>query len=374
MFQKQNPPQVKDDLSLLELMLEDSKSASSLFQPRHYWIDSAKSLSSELHSKGLHDFRRRKNSVLTAFGATDDSRKSVFVKSLYNNVGVPLKIRILHFFLRNVFKNSALTALIFYISNGYSGITEDDLKLFCYEFAKSYGKEHDAKPISEFEGSLVGNPESVIKIGKKIYTIPLLNFYIRYAYCCSHIDFNSINSMAEIGVGSGKQIEVIKKLHPHINFYCFDIPPPLYVAEQYLSALFPDSVVSYRETRKLKRIPENEKGKIYIFEPQQLSQIENMNYDFFFNAQSFHEIDPETVLNYLKYINKQTNKSIFIGASITGKDIGSKSDKHGILENTTLNHYKSGLKDFELIDSTERLRLPRLTNIKNNRFMFWCRK
>jgi len=99
-----------------------------------------------------------------------------------------------------------------------------------------------------------------------------------------------------------------------------------------------------------------------------------MSYDLFFNHRSFHEIDPESVLNYLKYINNQTKKAVFISAKITGKDITSKSSEHGVLKKTTLSHYKSGLKDFKLTDITEEVRLPRLTNFRDGRFIFWSRK
>ena len=202
MSKKEKPLQVKDDINLLELMLDDNKSASPLFQPRHYWIKSAKLLSSELRAIGLHNFRRRKNSILNTFGATDNTRASVFVKSLHTESGVSFKGRILHYFLRNALKNNTLASIISYISNGFAGLSQDDLDLLCYEFAKSYGSEHGEKQINKFEGSLVGNPESVIHIGEKIYTISLLNYYIRYAYCSKRVDFNSITSMAEIGGGS----------------------------------------------------------------------------------------------------------------------------------------------------------------------------
>ena len=75
-----------------------------------------------------------------------------------------------------------------------------------------------------------------------------------YAFASKLIDFDSIHSILELGTGIGGQLEVIKKLHPDVNYYVFDITPMLYVCEQYLKSIFPSSVVSYRETRKMMKI------------------------------------------------------------------------------------------------------------------------
>ena len=373
MSEKEKPTQVKDDPELLELMLEDNRAAPPLFQAANLWKRYEKLFLPELRTLGLHDYRRRKNSLISSCGATDQNRASMYIKLLYKGRG-SAKRRILHFFLRNMLKNKKFDSLISYISKGYSGLSQDDLNLLSFEYAKSYGVEHGSKPISEFEGSLIGNPENVFYVDDKIYTISLLNYFIKYAYCSKLLDFNSINSMGEIGSGGGKQTEVIKKLYPHINFYLFDIPPQIYVSEQYLSALFPDSVVSYRKTRNMKKIPENERGKIYFFEPQHLAQIENLSYDFFFNASSFQEMEPENVSNYLKYVNRQTKKYVFISAATRGKELAPKPGKHGVLKKTTLEHYKDGLKDFELTDITKRTKVPDPTKVSSGAFMFWVRK
>jgi len=366
--------QVKDDPELLELMINDSHSFSELYRPTNFWENYEKIFLPELKSLGLHDFRRRKNSVLSSFGGTDELQSSVFEKILNKRRG-SFKRRTLHFLLRNLLKNSKFKAMLSYVTKGYSGLNNDDLNLLCYEYAKSYGEHsQNAKPIKEFEASLIGNPENIFEIDKKKYTISLLNYYVVYCYCCRHMDFETINSMAEIGPGLGKQIEIIKKLHNNITFFLFDLPCQLYVAEQYLSAVFPDSIVSYRETRKMKEIPKNNEGKIFIFSPNKIQDISNLSYDMFFNHGSFQEMEPENVLNYLKYVNKQTNKYIFLGAAMGGREVASKKGQHGVLKKTTLEHYKKGWNDFHLQDLSTRIRIPKLSTIQSGRFSFWSKK
>ena len=190
-------------------------------------------------------------------------------------------------------------------------------------------------------------------------------------YCCQFIDFDKINSLAEIGSGSGKQIEVIKKLHPNIDFYLFDIPPQEYVCEQYLKAVFPTSVISYRIARNISKIENTQKGSIYIFPVWKLSTLENLNYDMFWNAASFQEMEPKIVLNYLTFVNQQTSKGIFLYETMTGKEIAANVGDHGVLNPTNISHYTQGLKDFVLCDQSNAVYLPNINHVSS--FTFWKR-
>lgn len=368
---KNSKNEVLDDPNLLELMIQDLRSSPKLFRPTNYWARYEKIFLPELRSKGLHDFRRRRNSVLRSFGATDSLPSSDFIKIMYKGRG-SISRRLTHFLLRNALKNKKIEKLISYISKGYIGLSPDDLNLLCYTYAKLYGIECNAKSLNEFEASSVGNPENSFYVNDKMYTIALLDYYVKYAYCCKFMNFEKIQSMTEIGSGGAKQIEVIKKLYPKLTFYVFDIPPQLYVAEQYLKALFPESVVSYRETREMESV-NYKSGKIFIFAPKKIAELKDFKYDFFFNAQSFQEMEPDVVLNYLKFVNKQTKKYVYLGESTKGKEVAKKTGEHGVLKKTTFDDYKTGLKDFQLIDISKRIRLPKLTTVTSGKFMFWER-
>jgi len=373
---------VKDDPELLELMMKDRNSVSDLYQPTNHWLHHEKIFLPELRTLGLHDFRRRENSILSSFGATDlfpySSLLRIFSRDRNSPLITTLKLKIMYFILRTSLKFKNTRSFVFYLVESLAGSDYTDLNLLCYEFAKSYGQNNRAEPIYKFEASTIGNPENAFHVNNKTYTVSLLNYYIQYAYCCKHVNFDSIEAIAESGSGMGKQVEVIKKLHPHITFYVFDIPPQLYVAEQYLSALFPNSVVSYRRTRKMKSIPENHKGKIFIFEPSKIATLTNLHYDLFWNSSSFQETEPPNVLNYLKYVNRQAEKYIFLanGIGIKMANLAPKKGRPGNLESTTLEHYKKGLKDFHLEDLSDKISVPRLAMAAKtlDKFMFWKRK
>src|SRR3989344_6574400 len=63
--------QVKDHISLLELMMKDNRAGSALYQATPFWQPYEKVFLPELYRQGLHNFRSRKNSILASFGATD---------------------------------------------------------------------------------------------------------------------------------------------------------------------------------------------------------------------------------------------------------------------------------------------------------------
>lgn len=359
--------QVRDDVDLLDLMLTDTKNSPSIYQPTNYWQNYEYIFLSELRSKGLTDFRRRKNSVLSSFGGTDLLPLSRHLEHLTiwgRNAPV---VRIVNRLLRI----ERLHRLYDFIASAVTGASLEDVRLLHYEIARGFGTGNNVKPVSELEASLVGNPEDVFSVNGKKYTTSILYYYIQYAYCSQYMDFNSIGSVMELGSGAGKQIEVIKKLHPQLCFFVFDIPPQLYICEQYLSALFPDSVVPYRDTRKMKRLPDVREGKIFIFGNWKLAEIEGLDYDLFINSASFQEMEPDVALNYLRYVDQQATRYVFLHQLMKGKNRAARKGEAGVLEPTTLTHYKKGLEHFHLLDLSKSIILAHMS--APYEFSFWER-
>jgi len=362
--------QVKDKPELLELMLNDTKSASYLYRPTNYWKRFGKKLIPEIRKYGLHDFRRRKNSMFHTFGATD---LDPIYNALFMREVNPLKIKhILAYSFKGLFHFKFFQKLVEEISDKYHDLTLRQVELLLYEMAKHYGQINGARPIQDLKMSTIGNPENTFSVEGNLYTISILHYYFMYAYCCRFFDFNSIDSMMELGSGAGKEIEIIKKLHPNLCFYVTDIPPQLYVCEQYLSAVFPESVVSYEKTRNMKKIPDNSKGKIFIIGNWKFPTLKDFNYDLFWNSTSLQEMEPDVVLNYLKFVNRQTRKFVFLHEMMEGSLIAKAEGKHGVLQQSTIDHYKRGLKDFQIADISNET--PTHASASKYSFSLWKRK
>jgi putative sugar O-methyltransferase len=360
--------QVLDDAELLEIMLEDSKKSLDIYKPTNYWNNYEKIFVRELKKLGLKDFRRRKNSILSGFSATD-LYYSLGKINLYKNKLLYNKIsKYIPFWSKFLFFQNTLLNKIFPVSGSH---TTDDIDQLFYRYAKLYGEKCGAKSINDFEASLYGNPEHVIRANNNLYTIRILNFYMRYSYVCQYLNFNNIKIMVELGSGSGKQIEVIKKLHPNICFLLFDIPPQSYVCEQYLKSVFPGEVVSYKDTKMINLLPDDHKGKIFIFGNWKFPILEKINIDLFWNDTSFQEMEPSIVANYLKNINTRAN-AVFLSQVMEGKEVASKKGSHGVLKKTTLEDYKKGLSNFKLQDLSSTKDISHKGNLIHSN-SFWKR-
>ncbi len=333
--------QVSDDITLLKLMMEDHKAAPPLFQATAFWKRYERLFLPELYKKGLHDFRRRKNSVLASFGATD-----------------ALSLRPIGFQ---------------WLERWLSPSLQDDFYFLAAEFTRLYGRQTGARAIEELIPSLVGNPQNVLNISGRPYPISILNYYLRYAYCCQFINFDTIRVVCELGSGSGKQIEVLKKLHPGLSFLIFDIPPQLYVCEQYLKAVFPNDVISYRETKGLSDISSPSTGKIYIFGSYKFPILESVKTDLFWNAASLQEIEPEMAKHYLSFVNRSA-KALYLHEWMSG--VRQKGKKGLIITRvceTQLKHYEEALTNFKRIDLSPAYILPKMRRSENYKDSFWTR-
>lgn len=364
--------QIEDSPELLDMMIADTAAAPAVFRPTNYWKVYEERFLPELLSAGLRDYRRRRGSVLSNFGATDlkptvacDLQKSRLFNNRYSRQ-LPGWRRLCEALnvLVNRPENDPVKVDIY-------DCRIDDLKFAAYSLARLYGERAGARPIEALSCSLAGNPEDIIEIDGSVYTFRALYYYMRYSYCCQFIDFGKVKVIVELGPGSGKQIEVIRKLHPDINFLIFDIPPQLYVCEQFLKSAFPGSVVSYEVTRGNAYRWQPSAGSIAIFGTWRFPLIANMQVDLFWNAVSFQEMEPNVVANYLQYINTCAD-FVFLQQRMGGKEVAERSGAPGVLKQTRLPDYKRGLTNFELVDLSASLR-P-LGMLAGHQDSFWHRK
>lgn len=359
--------QVDDAPELLETMLNDLKQAPHLYQPTNYWQVYETEFLHELRTVGLKDFRRRKKSVLSRFGATDLNEKRFFdYKNKENFIRffskLPNGLKIL------AFMDSVINRILYYIPFfNYIKKHAD------FRYTAKLGAKYHAGSIKNTDVSLAGNPSPVTRIRERNYTPGFLYYYLRYVYCSGFINFDNIKLIVELGSGSGKQTEVIMKLHPELVYIIFDIPPQLYVCQQYLKKVFPDSVVGYEVTQKFTTFPELKKGMIYIAGTWNFPLIAYLDIDLFWNAASFQEMEPDVVENYLSFVSK-VSKYIYLQQNMTGKETAVKYGERGVLEPVTFEDYKKNLSGYTLADISPCLMVKGRNLPPGYRDSFWIRK
>lgn len=108
--------------------------------------------------------------------------------------------------------------------------------------------------------------------------------------------------IVEVGPGSGKQAEMLKKAHPDLTIVLFDLPTQLYVCNQYLKKVFEgtDELADYSVSRNYKSFNDIQRGKINILPNWMFPIVAGRSFDLLWNSASFQEMDITTAEHYLK--------------------------------------------------------------------------
>jgi putative sugar O-methyltransferase len=253
------------------------------------------------------------------------------------------------------------------------GLSVGRLDLIAWRIAELFGQANGAKPLAQLSASLAGNPLDAFEVDGQWYTHALLNYYWRYAHACRFIEFDRVDSVVELGSGGGKQVEVLRKLHPHLTFYLLDLAPQLYVCGQYLKRVFPGQVVDYRVTRTASPVPAGQPGQILTLGNWQIRDLAPRGATLFWNDSSLSEMEPDVVLHYLGAVAPKV-QSAFLCQCMEGKQVG-RAGEFGVMQPTVFDHYVRGLgAEFELVDRSPAWQpLGRITDAGGYEDVIWRR-
>jgi len=216
----------------------------------------------------------------------------------------------------------------------------DDLNLSAFRVCELYGQLHQAPSIREIDMSESHYPDYLFTVDGKNYSYLFLYYYINYVYCSRFVDFSKISNVIEIGPGAGRQVEVIKKFHPHLNFYLIDLGPTLYLCHQYLSAIFPDDVLNYESTRDSESVCLEDTGQIVFVGNWNFDRLAPSGTSLFISSGTLSLMKPKTASRYLENISEYSDY-IFMIESRTDDSIETYSldgsacleDFHSLLDN-----------------------------------------
>ncbi len=327
--------QIDDDISLLDLMIADMEASSALYQPTRYWKGYTSEVIELIRKGGLHDFRRSKERVLASFGCVDIAPKFQFED-------IPDYISDDEKNTRRVLSSALQVANDFWergINVGPGGLTLPDYFLMCERLADVKAGAVGLRPMSELSISRFGNPFGYNKDGlfrtfRSIYYFNFVCFVAQFA------DLSKYNAVVEIGSGSGAQAEILKKIFPQLTIVLLDLAPQLYVAERYLSKIFPDEVVPYRECHSKDWDGSILPGKIYCLPLRAIEVLAPKGKVMFWNAASFGEMEPLIVRNYAKYISSFSSH-LFLMQYFSGKP--------GSISPVNMPIYESAFPSYELL-------------------------
>ncbi len=136
--------------------------------------------------------------------------------------------------------------------------------------------------------------------------------------CNSIFEFHSITRgigkagagrlFIELGAGYGRLAYVFLKAHPGCKYWIIDLPPALYVSQEYLSAVFPDlKVFRFRHFNSFDEVAaEVEACDIGFFSANQIRLLPDKVADVFIAISNLHEMTREQIDLYFQEIDRLT--------------------------------------------------------------------
>lgn len=287
----------KKDEKVLSEMLEEMKKSPSIYQPSNFWNFLNRVHMEYLFKDGSDNFKRTVNSKYFNWGTLGIlvHQSSPILREIFKGNFSPLfNSRIANYhinFRKDTKKINYLTALTYriYLASLYEYIyRQDSLKIF-----------------DNIEEPLLGNP-FIVKYKNKLISQDLCNSIYEFYSIFQNLHLTNKIKTAELGAGYGRVGYVLLKTLPDSTYCVIDIPPALFIAQDYLSKVFPkEKVFKFRPFKSFKEIKaEFEQSRIQFIMPHQIELLPDKYFDLFINISSFHEMTRDQIGNYIKQINR----------------------------------------------------------------------
>ena len=357
------------DADLLKKMMDDMASTPSLFQPTNYWKTYEDETIKYIETNGLDTFRSYSTSTLASFGA--GTRRKAPLTSWFPK-------RLLEF---SGYRHSATSARLFHVYSELVSFAESFaplLQIFNirdiirqkeetessqieqllnekYRCSKLLDEASGLQRLGSVEDSLIGCPFDKFDINGKAYTLSFLRAYDHLAYVARQINVHDLGGVLDLGSGYGASAEVYVKALPDIAYYCCDIPPQLYVAQQYLSAVFPGKVYTYENYVRGEDM-DRAKYRVFCIPSWALATMSKTDFGLFINTASFQEMEPEIVQNYYTLIRDRI-KYAYLFQLTHGIYKRTSPSSGGSINPLQIDDYLSIFRDFTLLHREEFFRI-----------------
>ena len=337
---------MKNEKELLLEMLEDMRKAPEVYRPSRYWKGYVARNTAWLLRHDINNFRNY-DAPFRSFGGgaerlSDEDYQRI--KATYRKSRILKGITACLLKLRDRFPELRthvnLLLPTFHMTNmEYRSHYQKELFLQQLESSVSESPE-----LLKFSDQCFGQPSDVVEFKGSHYTS---NFYLKvkeYFFVKRYIDFAQVESVLEIGPGYGAQMDVILQDNEQIRGCLVEIPPQLYLAQQYLEACFPGEVCKYHEVKKMGVANALRDFRVICLAPWQIKELPENAFDFFWNMASFQEMSPDVVKNYASYVQRATKKFLYIANSIRARD---ESAPQRVRTHTSYDEYISFFDEFE---------------------------
>lgn len=332
-----NKANVTDDVALLEQMMKDTRNAPAAFAIDGPTAQFLEQFYTDARDKGLEKMAREGSKLLNTIGALNFSPLQQMEYNLGQRLAAkeitPTEHETLLAASRIVFAKPGTNVLPYELSL-------DAINRAAYRACDLYAQSVGARRLEELSMSEAFYPEYTFEIEGRKYSYLFLYYYCRYVFCAQHVDFGALETVVEVGSGSGRAVEILKKLHPHLSFLMFDLAPELYVSHRFLSAVFPEAVVDYDRTRAAKKTEVLEKGSIHFYPHSAFGALQVSGRALSWNTMVFCIMAPEKARTYFE-IMKRYCECVYVVEPVTEAGGG----QYGLQDPMTWKHYEEFMRD-----------------------------
>jgi len=284
-----------EDLARINEMLANLAKGETATRPSRYWEELNKMNMAQLNEQGYENFK--KTIALNYFTWMRILPWDSQIIFLCKNLPVGTITRA----LRGAFticRQSYFASLGVLQSFSYGFLT---LLLWEYLFTLSPPAE-----VMALREPAEGNPPIVSPRPGMAVSQDLGNSLLEFDTFEQAIPSAGPSTILELGAGYGRNAYTILSLRPQAKYVVVDIPPALWVAERYLSAIFPDKrIFRYRDFDRFDSIADEYlKAQIVFVLASQLSSIPPESVDLIINISSLHEMRRDQIDFYFEQFGR----------------------------------------------------------------------
>jgi putative sugar O-methyltransferase len=289
----------------LEKMINAMKKASPLYMPSAFWDHLAAIHMEELGREGFNNFKRTINMRYFNWGILGILRHQllpVFWRWLSKPNLAPFRAQ-----FRN-YRSSTNSQI-----KSFNLITAALYKIYVAMLADFVADSDRLGLLDKITEPEVGNPFVINHRGRSISQDLCNSIHEFYNSTAACDPTTSGFRIAELGAGYGRLGQVYLSVLPSASYCVIDIPPALYVAQRYLTSVFPgESVFKFREFSSYNEIRADFEGsRIRFLAAHQIELLPPDQFDLFVNISSLHEMTREQIANYLKQIDRLCRGSFY---------------------------------------------------------------
>jgi putative sugar O-methyltransferase len=281
------------ETSRLAAMFADLATGNSLARPSLYWEELNRMNITQLKDHGFENFRRTiaLNYYTWSMLLPWDSQIRFLLRHLPAATTARCAARAITLPRQDYF-----TAL-----SPVQSIGSKFLSLLLWEYVLTLNLQPELLALRD---SPVGNPPVIEPRPGMVVSQDLANSILEYDSFGQAIGTQAV--ILELGAGYGRNAAVIMAMHPDAKLIIVDIPPALWVAERYLSGLFPGrTAFAYRPFTEFADVAdEYAKADLVFLLSTQLELVPRESVDLVINVSSLHEMRPDQIAYYFAQFDR----------------------------------------------------------------------